>query len=67
MRLLLLLIVAVNLGLFAYGRGFFGIPPSEQGRSPAQFSALNAERIALGEPVLSAHDKPSQRPNAVRP
>jgi len=60
MRLLLLLIVGVNLGLFAYGRGFLGVPPGEQGRSPARFAPLNAERIVLGEPVLSAHDTSSR-------
>lgn len=57
MRLLLLLIVAVNVGLFAYGQSFFGVPPSQEGRSPARLSQLNAERIVLGEPVLSAHDR----------
>lgn len=58
MRLLLLLIVVVNLGLFVYGQGSFGIPPSEDGRSPALFSPHNAERVALGEPVLSTHTRP---------
>ncbi len=58
MRLLLLLIVVVNLGLFAFGRGFFGVPPSEAGRSGPLFSPLNAEHVVLGEPVLSAHDRP---------
>ncbi|NYT70695.1 hypothetical protein [Pusillimonas noertemannii] len=57
MRLLLLLIVVVNLGLFAFGRGFFGVPPSEAGRAGTLFSPLNAERVVLGEPVLSAHDR----------
>lgn len=33
MRILAILFIVVNILLFALGQGFFGLPPSEQGRS----------------------------------
>lgn len=55
MRLLFLLIVVVNLGLFAYGQGYFGPAPSEQGRTPAKGAPINSDMVKLGEPVLNPH------------
>lgn len=57
MRLLFFLIVVLNVGLFAYGQGFFGTPPSEAGRSRAQRAPLNADLVTVGEPVLAPHTK----------
>lgn len=36
MRGLFVLILMVNLALFALGRGWMGVPPAETGRNPAQ-------------------------------
>ena len=55
MRLLLLLIIFANLGLLAYGQGYFGVPPSEQGRTSAQRAPINANLVSLGEPVLNPY------------
>ena len=55
MRLVLLLIVAINVGLFAYGQGFFGTPPSELGRSYSQRPPINSNLVTLGEPVLNPY------------
>lgn len=52
MRILLLLVVIVNLGLFAFGQGYFGVPPSELGRAPMHSPPINSDMISLGEPTL---------------
>ena len=56
MRFLFLLVVVLNVGLFAYGRGYFGVPPSETGQVPAQRSELNAQSVTLGTPVLNSSE-----------
>jgi len=55
MRILLLLIVIVNLGLFAFGRGYLGVPPSEAGRAPLMHPPINSHLLKLGEPTLNVH------------
>lgn len=50
MRLLFILILVANVALLAFGQGFFGTPPSEQGREPRQFSQRNQDSIQLGAP-----------------
>lgn len=50
MRLIFFLIVLLNLALFAYGQGFFGVAPSELGREYRQFQERNPEKIKLGVP-----------------
>lgn len=55
MRLLLLLIVVVNLGLLAYGQGYFGVPPGEVGRTLIQRPPISTHLITVGEPVLNPH------------
>ncbi|HUH86535.1 MAG TPA: hypothetical protein VL003_00595 [Pusillimonas sp.] len=54
MRLLVLLIMVVNLGLFAFGQGYFGVPPSEAGRSAIKLPPINSDTVRLGEPTLNA-------------
>lgn len=58
MRFLFFLIVVVNLGFWAYGQGYFGLPPDELGRSLAQRTQVNAQAVTLGEPVLFPYQKP---------
>ena len=50
MRTFFILLVLVNLGVFALGQGWFGQPRSEAGRSPANKiqTQLNAESAKFG-------------------
>jgi hypothetical protein len=49
MRFLFLLVLAANLILLAYGQGFFGAPPSEQGREPRQLlQESNTQNVTFG-------------------
>ena len=51
MRFLLTLAVIANLALLAYGQGFFGPPPAEQGRTPRPLSQRNQQVLILGAPL----------------
>ncbi|MBV2181915.1 hypothetical protein [Castellaniella sp. MT123] len=51
MRFLLTLAVVANLALLAYGQGFFGPPPSENGRTPRPLSQRNQQTLTLGTPI----------------
>ena len=52
MRLLFFLIVLLNIVVLAYGQGFFGPPPSEQGREPRMLMMQrNPEAVTLGSPL----------------
>ncbi len=51
MRFLLTLAVIANLALLAYGQGFFGPPPAEQGRTPRPLSQRNQQALILGVPI----------------
>ncbi|MGB6105318.1 MAG: hypothetical protein WBF88_15865 [Pusillimonas sp.] len=50
MRTLFLIVLLANLGLLAFGQGFFGPPPSEQGREPRMLSERNQQAALLGTP-----------------
>jgi hypothetical protein len=54
MRFLLTLAVIANLALLAYGQGFFGPPPAEQGRTPRPLSQRNQQVLILGAPIPPA-------------
>ncbi len=54
MRFLLTLAVIANLALLAYGQGFFGPPPAEQGRTPRPLSQRNQQMLTLGAPIPPA-------------
>ncbi|NYT78480.1 hypothetical protein H0A71_15920 [Alcaligenaceae bacterium] len=62
MRSLFLVIVLANLAVLALGQGFFGPPPSEQGRQPRQLSERNQFSITLNAPL-----PPSQTPSGQTP
>ncbi len=51
MRFLLTLAVIANLALLAYGQGFFGPPPAEDGRTPRPLSQRNQQTLSLGVPI----------------
>ncbi|GGE56591.1 MAG TPA: hypothetical protein K8U84_03490 [Paenalcaligenes hominis] len=48
MRTFALFLVIVNLFLLAYGQGFFGVAPSELGRSPSPKPFFNHANIHIG-------------------
>lgn len=50
MRSLFLIVLLANVALLAFGQGFFGPPPSEQGREPRQLSERNQHAVTLGVP-----------------
>jgi hypothetical protein len=56
MRTFFILLVLVNLGVFALGQGWFGQPRSELGRSPVSKmqTPLNAESAKFGRGQLQA-------------
>ncbi len=54
MRFLLTLAVIANLALLAYGQGFFGLPPAEQGRTPRPLSQRNQQVLILSAPIPPA-------------
>jgi len=52
MRFLFLLLLFANIAVLAFGQGFMGTPPSEEGRTPRQLSERNQHVIQFGEPRL---------------
>ncbi|MFA7438644.1 hypothetical protein [Castellaniella sp.] len=48
MRFLLTLAIIANLGLLAYGQGFFGVAPVDHGRNPRPLSQRNQQALTLG-------------------
>jgi hypothetical protein len=50
MRTLFIILVILNLGLFAVGQGWFGTPRAQKGRTPAANIAapLNADAVKIG-------------------
>jgi len=54
MRFLFLLVLIANVAALAWGQGFFGTPPSEQGRQPRQLLQQTGENtVTLGAPLES--------------
>lgn len=52
MRFLFVLVLLANVALLAFGQGFMGPPPSEEGRSPRQLSERNQHVLEFGQAVL---------------
>jgi len=52
MRFLFLLVLLANVAVLAYGQGFMGPPPSEQGRTPRLLSERNQHVVQFGEAKL---------------
>lgn len=51
MRFLLSLAIIANLALLAWGQGFFGPPPAEQGRDPRPLSQRNQHALIPASPL----------------
>lgn len=47
MRILVALFILINIWLFALGQGFFGLPPSEQGRTVQPAPSTDNAKIQI--------------------
>lgn len=52
MRVVFFTALIVNIALLAWGQGFFGTPPSEQGREPRFLNERNQQAITIGSPKV---------------
>ena len=52
MRFIFFLVLFANVAVLAYGQGFMGPPPSENGRTPRLLSERNQHIVKFGEPKL---------------
>ena len=48
MKYIALLCLIANVALLAYGQGFFGVQPSEYGRSISPAPFVNEEAVTVG-------------------
>lgn len=48
MRFLFFLVLLANIALLAFGQGFMGPPPSEEGRTPRLLSERNQHVVQFG-------------------
>lgn len=53
MRFLFLLVLLANVALLAFGQGFMGLPPSEEGRNPRVLSERNQHIVEFGPAILA--------------
>lgn len=53
MRFLFFLVLLANVAVLAYGQGFMGPPPSDEGRTPRLLSERNQHIVEFGTPVLA--------------
>ena len=60
MRFLFLLVLLANIGVLAYGQGFMGPPPSEEGRTPRLLSERNQHVVQFGPARLTEPQPASQ-------
>ena len=53
MRFLFFLVLLANVAVLAFGQGFMGTPPSEEGRTPRLLSERNQHIVEFGEARLA--------------
>jgi len=53
-RFVFLFLLALNLGLVAFGQGLFGVVPSERGRDTVVLAQRNAQMLRLEPAQISA-------------
>jgi len=53
-RFLFLLLLALNLGLYAFGEGLFGTPPAERGRDAQVLPERNTQALSLEPAQMDA-------------
>ncbi|NLC36324.1 MAG: hypothetical protein GX772_07760 [Alcaligenaceae bacterium] len=59
MRILFFLVLLANVAVLAFGQGFMGTPPSEQGRTPRLLSERNQHIVEFGEARLADTERPA--------
>jgi hypothetical protein len=47
MRFLVVLVLLANVGLLAWGQGFFGTPPADQGRERRTLTERNEQSVIV--------------------
>lgn len=63
MRVVFFIALLVNIALLAWGQGFFGTPPSEEGREPRFLNERNQQAITIGSPSKAGNTPtPAARP-----
>jgi hypothetical protein len=50
-KYLFVMIVVLNVWLFAVGAGWFGTPPAEKGRATRPLAELNGDKVVVGKPL----------------
>lgn len=58
MRFLFLLVLLANVAVLAFGQGFMGPPPSNEGRSPRPLSERNQHIVEFGPASLAVSERP---------
>ena len=58
MRFLFFLVLLANVAVLAFGQGFMGPPPSEEGRTPRTLSERNQHVVEFGQPRLAGSELP---------
>ena len=53
MRFLFFFVLLANVAVLAFGQGFMGPPPSEEGRMPRQLSERNQHIVEFGTPRVA--------------
>jgi len=53
MRFLFFLVLLANVAVLAFGQGFMGTPPSEEGRTPRLLSERNQHIVEFGQARLA--------------
>lgn len=58
MRFLFFLVLLANVAVLAFGQGFMGTPPSEEGRTPRQLSERNQHILEFGQARVAPAELP---------
>lgn len=56
MRFLIVFILIANIALFAFGQGYFGPEPADQGRTLRQFSERMQQQLIIGDPIIDQYE-----------
>ena len=60
MRFLFFLVLLANIAVLAFGQGFMGPPPSEEGRTPRMLSERNQHIVEFGQASVETAGSPGQ-------
>lgn len=60
MRFLFFLVLLANIAVLAFGQGFMGTPPSEEGRTPRLLSERNQHVVQFGPARIAEPQQPGK-------